>query len=52
MKNEKTKTLKIEGKVSTPVEMTEETFTDMFLTWLGLNHVIFQGCVEDTSKSK
>jgi hypothetical protein len=52
MKDQKTKTLKIEGKLSTPIDMTEDVFTDMFLKWCQQKDVVFQGCIQDTSKSK
>lgn len=48
----KTKTIKIKGTISTPVEMTEEKLTDMFLKWCQDNKFQFQGFIEDESKSK
>ena len=46
----KTKTIKLDGKLLTPVDKTEEQITDMFLKWCQDNKFQFQGYLEDESK--
>lgn len=46
----KLKVIKINGRIEIPVELTEETFEDLFLEWIQKSKFEFAGCIEDSSK--
>lgn len=45
------KVIKINGRIEIPVELTEETFEDLFLEWIQKSKFEFAGCLEDSSKT-